>query len=302
VKFGLVGTGFWARTAHATGIRATDGAELVGVYGRDPQKAAAIAGEFGAAAYDDYDDMLAAVDAVAFAVPPDVQVEHAVRAARRGRHLLLDKPVATAVGPARELAEAVEEAGVSSVVFFTARFMPELREWAAQMRSSGPWRGAAVVWLAAALAPGSPFDTPWRHEKGGLWDVGPHVVAALTDTLGPVTAVLAAARGQGDVAHLVFAHESGATSTATVTIAASPEVARADVTAWSDHDTATMPRSKQSADVSLSIAARELMQCAATGTRHPVDVAFGCRVVELLAAAEALMDAAGSPTHGRSGQ
>ncbi|WP_410095188.1 Gfo/Idh/MocA family oxidoreductase [Streptomyces sp. wa22] len=43
------------------------------------------------------DALLAASDAVAFAVPPDVQAPLAVRAAEAGCHLLLDKPVATTV-------------------------------------------------------------------------------------------------------------------------------------------------------------------------------------------------------------
>jgi predicted dehydrogenase len=39
MKFGLVGTSWWAREAHALGVQAAEGADLVGVWGRDPVKA-----------------------------------------------------------------------------------------------------------------------------------------------------------------------------------------------------------------------------------------------------------------------
>lgn len=85
MRFGLVGTGHWARTAHAAGLTATDGAELTGVWGRNAGKAAALARDVGARSYDDIDALLAEVDAVAFAVPPDVQAPIAARAARARR-------------------------------------------------------------------------------------------------------------------------------------------------------------------------------------------------------------------------
>jgi predicted dehydrogenase len=66
LRFGVIGTGYWADVAHATGIGSHPEAELVGVWGRDPAKAAALAERHGARAFADYDELLAAVDAVAF--------------------------------------------------------------------------------------------------------------------------------------------------------------------------------------------------------------------------------------------
>ena len=80
---------------------------------------------------------------------------------------------------AQALADAVAEAGVASVVFFTGRFDAGQRQWLEQVPQRSDWYGAAGLWLGSAFAPGSPFDTPWRHDKGGLWDVGPHVLAML---------------------------------------------------------------------------------------------------------------------------
>ena len=72
MRFGLVGTGYWARETHATALAAHPGAELVGVWGRSFERATGLADSFGAKAYRDVDEMFADVDAVAFAVPPDV--------------------------------------------------------------------------------------------------------------------------------------------------------------------------------------------------------------------------------------
>src|SRR5262249_62274767 len=102
LRFGVVGTGYWAREVHAAGLAGHPDVELVGVWGRDPAKAAAVAAAHGTEAFADYDTLLAAGDAVTFSVPPQVQAELAPRAAAAGGRLLLGKPLAPgtpAAGP-----------------------------------------------------------------------------------------------------------------------------------------------------------------------------------------------------------
>ena len=94
MRFGVLGTGFWARVVHAAALAAHPSAELVGVWGRDLAKAKAVGAEFDVPGYGDVDALLADVDAVAVALPPDVQAPLAVRAAEAGKHLLLEKPIA----------------------------------------------------------------------------------------------------------------------------------------------------------------------------------------------------------------
>ena len=128
MRFGLLGTGFWAAQTQGAALAAHASAELVGVWGRDPAKAAAVAGPLGAAPYDDVDALIADVDAVAIALPPDVQAGLAARAAQAGRHLLLDKPLALTAAGADAVVDAVDAAGVASMVFFTNRFRPEIED------------------------------------------------------------------------------------------------------------------------------------------------------------------------------
>jgi predicted dehydrogenase len=292
MRFGLVGTGFWARTAYATALASTPGVSLAAVWGRNPEAAASLATDFGATAHRDIGAFVDAVDAVAFAVPPDVQAPIAIQAAEAGRHLLLEKPIATSTAEADKMAAAAESAGVASVVFFTHRFNAEIRAWLTDENARGGWSGGAAQWLGSSLGPGSPFNSPWRREKGGLWDVGPHAVSMLWACLGSVTSVTAVA-GDPDVTHLVLGHAGGASSTATVTISAPAAAAGNSLFVWGEAGRSAMPASQVDAVPALRTAASELAAAAAAGRpRHPCDIQFGRDVVRVLAAAQAQLDAA----------
>jgi predicted dehydrogenase len=292
MRFGLAGTGFWARTVHAPAIATTPGGTLAAVWGRNARSAQSIAAGHGATAVGDFGAFLDAVDAVAFSVPPHVQAPLAVRAAAAGKHLLLEKPISLSAGDADAMVAAVESAGVASVVFFTTRFNTEIRAWLTDTRarggwSGGGWSGGAAIWLGSALQPGSPFNTPWRREKGGLWDLGPHVVSLLWACLGPVTSAHAIA-GADDVTHLVLCHESSATSTATVTLSAPAAASGNNLFVWGEAGRSVMPATPVDPVAALRTAAAELISCAAAGRQdHPCGVRFGREVVRLLATAEA---------------
>jgi len=285
MRFGLAGTGYWAQVAHAPALAATADAEFTVVWGRDPDKAAALAARHGAVAHTDFDAFLAAVDAVAFSLPPDVQAELAVRAAAAGRHLLLEKPVALTAAAADRLAGAVTAAGVASVVFFTARFQAGIRAWLADAAQSS-WSGAQAVWLGSAVSDASPFNTPWRREHGGLWDLGPHALSVLTASLGPVTSVLAQG-GPLDVAHLILRHATGTSSTVTVTVHAPPQLDGFDLVLWGQHGRTVMPALADDPVPALRTALSELIASAGAPDRaHPCDVRFGASVTRLLADAQ----------------
>src|SRR4051812_27260397 len=101
MRIGLLGTGPWAGMAHAPALSEHAGVDFAGVWGRRPEAAKELADRYGTRSYDDVDALLADVDAVAVALPPAVQADLAVRAARAGRHLLLDEPLATTVEQGR---------------------------------------------------------------------------------------------------------------------------------------------------------------------------------------------------------
>ena len=290
-RFGLVGTGHWARIAHAPALASTEGIEFAAVWGRNRAAARALAAEHGTRPYDDIDAFLSDVDAVAFSVPPDVQSAIAVRAAGAGKHLLLEKPIATSDAAADALVRAVRDSGVASVVFFTARFQPEVRAWLADVADRGGWAGGHAIWLGSALSAASPFNTAWRREKGALWDLAPHVVSLLWASLGPVVSVTADA-GQADVTHLVLHHASGATSTVTVTLSAAEAADYSELYLWGESGRSAAPAETDQPVRPLRVALTELAGQASSGQRgHPCDVRFGRDIGRVLATAQRQLDA-----------
>ncbi len=218
-----------------------------------------------------------------------MQAGLAARAAAAGRHLLLEKPVATSLEAADALAGAVRDAGVASVVFFTARFQPDVRAWLAEVAGQGGWAGGNAVWLGSALAETSPFNTAWRRDKGGLWDLAPHLVSLLWASLGPVRAVTADA-GAGDLTHLVLHHDGGPSSTVTVTLAAPEAAEGVEAYLWGEAGRSSAPAETRRPADALRLALAELVACARDRTRHECDAAFGRDVVRVLAQAQRQID------------
>lgn len=187
MRIGLAGAGPWARQTHAPALAAHPAVDFAGVWARGRGNADA----FGVRVFDQFGDLLEHVDAVAFAVPPRVQAELAVVAARAGRHLILEKPLADSVERATQVAEAVAAARVTSVMVLTRRFAPETREFLRRARQ-GEWSGASAVWLSGALLGGAYATSQWRRELGALSDIGPHLIDLVEAALGPVVGVRSA--------------------------------------------------------------------------------------------------------------
>ncbi|MFD8150793.1 Gfo/Idh/MocA family protein [Streptomyces sp. NPDC059720] len=295
MRIGLLGTGPWAQMAHAPALSGHGELDFVGVWGRRPEAAKELAQRHGVRAYEEADELFADVDAVAVALPPEVQAALAVPAARAGCHLLLDKPLAPTVRQGRAVVEAVEAAGVASVVFFTTRFQPEPRAWIEEQAAVPGWFTGRAQWLGAVFSGESPFATPWRREKGALWDVGPHALSVLLPVLGDVRRVTAAAYGPGDTVHVVLDHAGGASSTLTLSLTAPPAAAGSAVELRGEAGVALLPESSDGAVPALRRAADALRTAARTGRPHACDAAFGLRVTEILAAAQEWLD--GGPRH-----
>jgi predicted dehydrogenase len=286
MRFGVLGTGHWARTVHAAALAEHPSAELTGVWGRDLAKAKAVGAEFDVAGYADVDALLADVDAVAIALPPDVQAPLAVRAAEAGKHLLLEKPVALSLADADRMASAVSSTGVASVVFFTFRFQEATSTWLTQAARTR-LLGGAGTWIDSLV--GTPFGrSPWRQEHGALWDIGPHALSVLMPALGPVVAVQAGA-GQRDIVHLVLTHSSGVASTVTLSHTVAPMAAGTEFFVHGDAGRLVLLPDLESPVESFSVAVDDLIAAAVSGGSHPCDVGFGRDVVAVLAtAAQAL--------------
>jgi len=287
LKFGLFGTGHWAAEVHAAALAAHPRTQLAGVWGRDPAKAGALAQRYAVPAFADADALIEAVDAVAVALPPDVQADIAGRAATADRHLLLDKPLALTLSDADRVVGAAEQAGVASVVFFTNRFQPNVAGFLAAAAATGGWYGARGTMFASIFQPGNPYGgSAWRRSHGGLWDVGPHALSIILPVLGPVRRV-AALGGPRDSVHLMLAHADGAASTLSLALDAPPAATTFEFVFHGESGIDAIPGGDGTSVDALGLAIDQLLQEIDSGTRdHQCDVRFGREVVAVLAAAQ----------------
>ncbi|MCU1578131.1 MAG: oxidoreductase protein [Rhodoglobus sp.] len=302
LRFGVVGTGTWAQRVHVPAALASDRAPLVAVLGRDAARTAALVEGTPALAYTDAGSFLDAVDIVGFAVPPDVQSGLAATAIEAGKHLLLEKPVSMDAAVARTLAARAAERGIHSTVFFPHLLVPVFAEWAAGMRERDGWRLGRVESYSSVLAdPANPFhDSPWRHEHGALWDVGPHAIAQLCAVLGPVTSVVGR-RGPGDLVSLLLEHRAGAQGAVSMAADFPPPAPAGGGTYFIGvHGRAQQPSvpdwDAAARDAYLAAIAHLADQVEHGAPQHRSDLGFGAHVTAVLAAAEQSMSSGRAET------
>ena len=119
LSFAMYHANFWARA-----VQESDLAELVGVWDDDPERGEVSAQEYGTTFWPDMDALLDACDAVAITSETLNHVELAERAAAKGCHILVEKPLATTMEGCDRIQAAVEQAGVSFMQSFPKRFDP----------------------------------------------------------------------------------------------------------------------------------------------------------------------------------
>ena len=128
----IVGAG-WVASQHIAALTAHPRARVVAVASRSLDSARRRIAEAGAsdvASYDDLSQALAhpGVDVVSICTPQHLHCEHVIEAARAGKHLVIEKPVANSLDELRRMQAAVRAAGVKTVVSFVLRWNPLFRE------------------------------------------------------------------------------------------------------------------------------------------------------------------------------
>ena len=286
VAVGLVGAGPWAEMLHAPMLAAGPETTLAGVWARRPEAARALAERHGSRAVGSLEELWDRCEAVAFAVPPDVQAELATAAARAGRHVLLDKPVALTVAAAEALAAAVGEAGVVSQMVLTNRYGPRGRAFL-DAAAGFEVVGARCANLSGALLDDSPFATPWRLRHGALLDVGPHLFDLVEAAVGPVEEL----SGRGDPLRwvsLTCRHAGGQVSelSMSLTLPLVPTVFECVLYGPSGTLAYRRPPDPPSATAELQAAAatlrREFAEAVTSGVPPELDVNRGLRLQRLI--------------------
>ena len=290
LRVGLVGGGPWARMVHGPGLATHPGTEVAAVWTRRPEVAEELAAEFGGRAYADVEVLFDAVDAVAFAVPPQVQGHLAPCAAAAGKHLICEKPLAGTVDDARGVVDAVDRTGVQSTMVLTMRHAPAVRDWLAGMpeQPPGPDTVASARWLSGSLLGGPYATSPWRAEQGALVDVGPHVLDLLDAAVGPVVSVPWARLDEPDLWRFGLVHSGGAQSTVTLSMRLPVDPSEIEFTVLGSAGRHRLAGRGADANSCYAALLDELV-AAVDGSGPPpaLDVARGLRVQELVDAVRA---------------
>lgn len=290
LRVGLVGAGSWARNVHAPGLADHPATRLSAVFTRRAEAGRELAQPYDAEVCAGLDELLGQVDAVAFAVPPAAQAELATEAAKAGKHVILEKPIAADVAGAERLAGAVSEAGVASLVMLTLRYATATRDWLADLAAAGGWSGGAVRWLSGGLLGGPYASSPWRQVDGNTpSDVGAHAFDLLDAALGTIERVRSAQRGPSDLWHVVFEHEGGALSSATLSMRLPMRPSVVEFAVYGEHGYRTLGRKEGAAGQSYTALLDDFAAMIDTGTTsHPCDVHRGLHLQRLLEAAQSL--------------
>ena len=115
IRWGVLGTANIARGCTIPGMQQAENCELYAIAGRSREKAEQFRSEFGfRTAYDSYEALLAdpAVEAVYIPLPNTLHCEWVIRAARAGKHILCEKPLAPSAEIAAQMQAAAKENGV----------------------------------------------------------------------------------------------------------------------------------------------------------------------------------------------
>jgi len=226
VRWGMIGCGSVTEVKSGPGFYKAERSSLVAVTSARPAMARAFAERHHVArAYDTTEALLAApdIDAVYIATPPASHKQLTLQAARAGKHVYVEKPMALRFAECQEMIDACAGLGRRLFVAFYRRAMPrfrQVRQWLDD-GAIGAVRTVAVVQHQPPAADDlSPDTLPWRVRPeiaggGKFLDMGVHTLDLLDFWFGPIAEVHGIASNQGglyaaeDTVTATWRHEGG---------------------------------------------------------------------------------------------
>jgi predicted dehydrogenase len=185
------------------GAKASTRVEVVAVASRDRARGEAFAAEHGVARVCGYDELIAdpGVDAIYNPLPNALHAEWSIKAARAGKHVLCEKPMAASEAEARAMFAAADERGVVLLEAFPYLFQPQtlLIE---QLIADGAIGEVRTMYAAFgfSIAPGPNIRLDPAVGGGALGDAGCYPVSFVRQVFGErPRRVTAVARWEGGI-------------------------------------------------------------------------------------------------------
>ena len=220
LRIGLIGCGRISQNVHLRSLARLPGVEVAALAESDPgrrEEAACHAPK--AAAFADYRDLLELpeVDAVVICLPNGLHAQAGITAMESGKHVYLEKPLATNVADGRRLVKAWRRTGMIGMVGFNYRFQPLYQRLKQQLQAGqlGELTGVSSVFSTAARP--LPEWKLRRNSGGGvLLDLGSHhidlICYLLEQPVCDVFARIRSGRSEEDTAVLQLRLASGLTA------------------------------------------------------------------------------------------
>jgi predicted dehydrogenase len=176
VKLGIVGAGIWGSN-HALALRDHPSAELALICDIDEARARAAAEKFGCGWTTSLDGLASSdVEAVTIATPDHLHRDPTIRMLQAGKHVMVEKPLATSIADGRAMLAAAAHAGVKFMVDFHARWHPLFMGAKAYVERGdlgAPVMGSArlsdTIWVPTEML-------GWGARSGPEWFLFPHIM------------------------------------------------------------------------------------------------------------------------------
>lgn len=192
----VVGCGKVARL-HAAALRSLAESELVGVCSRPSPRLNGLAAECGVPAFHDIEEMIdrTRTEALFVCTPHPQHAAPTIAAARRGVHVLVEKPLATTLADCDAMIMAARAGGATLGCVSQRRFYPPCQRIRAALEAGNlerPVLGTATMlsWRDEAYYRSDPWRGTWSGEGGGiLVNQAPHQLDLLLWYLGEIAEV-----------------------------------------------------------------------------------------------------------------
>jgi predicted dehydrogenase len=328
-RIAVVGYGYWG-SKHVRVLSSTPGVDVTIVDGQPARLTEAAAHHPSARLATRLGDVLDQIDAVVIATPPGTHAAIARGALEAGKHVLVEKPLATSVEDAELLVKTAAEHGVQLMVGHTFEYNAAVWKLREIVRSGA--LGRILYVDTARLSLGR-----YQSDVNVIWDLAPHdisIVSYILDEMPSCTTVWAhshISRQHADVAYLrldfprsqtrAYVHVSWLTPNKVrqVTVVGEKKMAIYDDMSDNERiriydigvdvqevdapaDAHALPVSYRTGDIvspyipfsePLLIQDQHFVECVRTGTRPATPGERGLEVVRVLAATDELADVAG---------
>lgn len=193
LKWGVAGLGRFAEQAFIPSITHLRKSKVTSVYSRTKQRAKDVAGKFGIDFYsDDYNSFLQSdINCVYIASANIHHYDQVILAAKAGKHILCEKPLAMNSSEAEEMVNVCKENNVQLAVSYVQRFHPLVIKAKELINSQliGKLVSANII-FNIDFPPGSNFRFDKKLSGGGaLRDIGTHVIDLLRFFGGEITEI-----------------------------------------------------------------------------------------------------------------